>query len=167
MNITPTLHLIYGIPGSGKTSFAVKLERETRGVRFSPDEWMVTLHGTNPLEKLFREQHERIMLLVWEHVGRVLRAGCDVVLDAGLWTRADRDEARKRAAEFDAQSRLYALQCDVDEARRRVAARNKALPFGALEITEATFEVLLKRIEPLGEDEAHILVEGRSVGIKI
>ena len=155
----PTLHLLHGMAGSGKTTFARQLEREFHAVRFSPDEWMVTLHGTNPPESVFRPQLERIMMLIWEHVSRVLRAGSDVVLEGGFWTRASRDEARRHARELGVSWRLYALHCPVEEARRRVKERTKALPPGALEITDATFDHLLRQVEPLGDDENHIVVE--------
>ena len=158
MSAKPTLHLLYGAPGSGKTTFARQLERELRAVRFSPDEWMVSLHGTNPPESVFRPQHERIMALVWEHTGRVLRAGCDVILEGGFWSRASRDAARQHATEYGVTCKLYALQCPVEEARRRVLTRTAAMPPGTLEITGPTFDYLLRQIEPLGADENHVVV---------
>ncbi len=155
----PTLHLLHGMVGSGKTTFARRLEREFHAVRFSPDEWMVALHGTNPPESVFRPQLVRIMALIWELTGRVLRAGSDVVLEGGFWTRASRDEARQRAREIGVAWRLYALRCPVEDARRRVLARTAVLPPGTLEITGPTFDCLLRQLEPLGEDEDHISVE--------
>ncbi|MFT3867010.1 MAG: AAA family ATPase [Nibricoccus sp.] len=163
MSAKPTLHLIHGIPGSGKTTFARKLEQDLHAVRFSPDEWMVTLHGTNPPEPLFREQHERIMELIWEHVERVLKAGCDVVLDGGFWSRASRDDARRRSEKLGVACKFYALRCSVEEARRRVSARTKAMPPGTLEITEPTFDFLLGKLESLGADEECIEVPSDAV----
>jgi len=160
MSTKPTLHLIHGIPGSGKTTFAQHLEQETHAVRFSPDEWMVMLHGTNPPEQLFRLQHERIMALIWEHAGRSLRAGCDVILEGGFWSRASRDDARQRAKEFNVPYKLYALSCSIEEARRRVLARTKAMSPGTLEITGPTFDFLIGKLEPLGRDEEYIVVQG-------
>lgn len=154
----PTLHLVHGLPGSGKTTFAVRLARERNAVRFTHDEWMVTLHGTNPPEALFREQFPRVFALIWEHAGRVLVTGTDVVIDAGFWTRASRDEARRWAAEQGVACRLYAMDCVVAEARRRVLARTAAMPEGALEITGPTFDALAAQLEPLGPDEPHDLV---------
>ncbi len=151
----PTLHLIHGLPGAGKTTYAVGLARERKAVRFTPDEWMVALHGTNPPERLFRDQAPRIFALIWVHAGRVLAAGIDVVIDGGFWTRASRDEARAWAAQRGVNCRLHALSCDLDEARRRVLERTAAMPADTLEITAATFDLLAAQFEPLGPDELH------------
>ncbi|MEM6338151.1 MAG: AAA family ATPase [Bacteroidota bacterium] len=39
----PTLVIICGLPGAGKTTHARRLERELDAVRFGPDEWMEAL----------------------------------------------------------------------------------------------------------------------------
>ena len=40
-----TLFLMVGLPGSGKTTRAKELERETGAIRFTPDEWHLFLFG--------------------------------------------------------------------------------------------------------------------------
>jgi predicted kinase len=157
----PTLHLVHGLPGSGKTTFAIRLARELNAVRFTHDEWMVTLHGSNPPEDLFRQQFPRVFALIWEHAARVLATGTDVVIDAGFWTRASRDEARGWATQHGVAARLYAMACPPAEARRRVLARTAAMPEGALEITGPTFDVLAAQLEPMGADEPHEVVRAR------
>jgi predicted kinase len=154
----PTLHLVHGLPGSGKTTFAVRLARETNAVRFTHDEWMVTLHGCNPPEAVFRPQAARIFQLIWAHAARVLATGTDVVIDAGFWTRTSRDEARRWAAGRGAACRFYAMDVSLAEARQRVLARTAALPDATLEITGPTFDVLAAQLEPMGPDEPHELV---------
>ena len=153
------LHLLHGLPGSGKTTFAKTLARKLPAVRFTPDEWMVALHGTNPPEAVFRPQHERIMLLIWTHVERVLATGRDVVLDVGFWSRTSRDDARRRARVMGVDCIFYALKCSEAEARRRVLARTAKMPDGELEISAPTFEFLIRQMEPMGKGETHIVVE--------
>lgn len=160
----PTLHLLHGFIGSGKTTFAGQLERDRGAVRFSPDEWMVTLHGTNPPEALFRQQEVRINELLWQQALRVWRAGVDVILEGGFWTRASRDDARRRAADAGAAYRFYALRCSLAEARQRTLQRTACLPPGTLEITGETFDLLARQFEPMGADEEHIVVGSQADG---
>lgn len=41
----PTLHLICGLPGSGKTTLAKQLEHDPPALRLAPDEWMARIVG--------------------------------------------------------------------------------------------------------------------------
>ena len=60
----PTAHLLHGFVGGGKTTFARKLEREYRAVRFTHDEWMHKLYGPNPSEDQFAELYSRVGELI-------------------------------------------------------------------------------------------------------
>lgn len=153
----PTVHLIHGYIGAGKTTFAKKLAEDVNGVRFNPDEWMVRLYGEDPPAGQFAERLERVFALIDEQWVRVVRCGVDVVLDHGFWTRASRDAARERAAAASATCRLYALQCSEAVARARCHQRNADLQ-GSLYVADNTFDVLKSRFEPLQRDELHLLI---------
>jgi predicted kinase len=155
-----TLHLLYGGVGTGKTTFAKKLERELPAVRFTHDEWMARLFGRDPPADTFQESAARVWELIWDHAGRVLRVGVDVILDGGFWSRASRDDARRRATAIGVSCRLYCVTCPDHVARQRVRRRTAAMPPGTLYISDATIEVLNRRVEPLGPDEDCITVDG-------
>ena len=154
-----TAHLVHGFLGVGKTSFAKRLERSLPAIRFSHDEWMVRFYGTDPPADLFaghsRAVSEQIDLL-WP---RCLELGVDVVLDLGFWSRKQRDQARAIATARGAGVLLYRLNCPDHEARARLTARNEKLD-GDLLITEATYDLLRTRFEPLAPDEKREEVDG-------
>jgi len=150
----PTVHLIHGYIGAGKTTFAKQLAEKVNGVRFNSDEWMARLYGEDPPADQFAERLERVFALIDEQWVRVVRCGVDVVLDNGFWTRATRDAARRRAAAAGADCRLYALECSDATARERVRRRNADLQ-GSLYIADPTFDSLKARFEPLRPDEPH------------
>lgn len=149
----PKVYMIHGFIGSGKTTFAKKLEMETKAVRFTHDEWMTELYGTNPPADMFGVYHERVSKLIWGLTERLIQNGQSVILDFGFWSRKGRDEARQRTTQMGAIHQLYALSCPDSVMLGRTLARTASMPKGALEITEETFNTLRERFEPLGEDE--------------
>ena len=65
----PTLYLMVGLPGSGKTTYAKQLEEEVQAVRFTPDEWHIFLYGDDfhQVEKEVHDaRHDRVEELMWK-----------------------------------------------------------------------------------------------------
>ncbi len=154
----PTVHLIHGFIGAGKTTFARQLERETGAVRFSPDEVMSQRHGIDPPAELFATYHAAIMAELNATWPALVRNGRDVVLDYGFWKRAERDAIRDAVRAAGASHRLYSVFCDESTARSRIHHRNTDLR-GSLFIAPATYDLLKNGFEPLEPDEAHELAE--------
>jgi predicted kinase len=157
-----TAHLLFGYLGTGKTTFAKRLEVEHKAVRFTPDEWMARLFGDDPPEESFPKKAKAILELLEPLWTRCLSLGLDVVLDYGFWTRKERDEVRAVVARVGASACLYRLDCAGDEARRRIDARNQTAD-RSLYIAPATYDALWHRFEPLDCDEACLESYNRTV----
>jgi predicted kinase len=154
----PTLHLMHGFIGSGKTTYAKKLEADLPALRLNNDEWMVALFGVNPPQESFSSHYEAIKELQLDMAERVLVLGRDVILDYGFWSLAWRNEVRQKAMQWGVPFRFYAMITPIEECRRRVLARTEALPHGNLVIDANAFDELWQRFEPMGEDEVKVLV---------
>ncbi len=115
----PTLYVLIGLPGSGKTGRARKLEIERRALRLTPDEWMIPLFG-EPEAGGKRDVLEG--RFVWLAM-RALRLGVNVVLDFGVWARDERSALRSLAADAGADCELVYLPVSEEEQQRRVQAR--------------------------------------------
>ncbi|MGB3294334.1 MAG: ATP-binding protein [Phormidesmis sp.] len=153
-----TAHLIHGFVGAGKTTYAAKLEQDLSAFRFSIDEWMIALYGQNPPAEKFEEYHSRTTDLVWNVASRALELDQPIILDFGFWSRASRDDARRRIQSLGAKTILYRVTCAEDTMRSRVLARTTRSLERALYIDENAIESFRKRFEPLGVDEPHTLV---------
>lgn len=150
-----TVHLLCGLPGCGKTTFARRLATERRAVILGHDERMVARHGTNPPEAQFATLAREVTAELWQEAAQAVTRGRDVILDWGFWTRAERDDARRRAAEIGADAVLYLVECDDAVARARTLARTAAGGC-VLEINGAAWDVFRARFEPPTADEAAV-----------
>ena len=152
----PTLFLTCGLPGSGKTALARRLEREIPALRLTADEWLHDLYpAITTAEAEEGTLRGRVERLQWELTLRALQLGCDVVLDWGLWAREERDFYRDGARDVGARVVLCLLDPSVDELCERLTRRNADRPFGAFEISKEDLLRWAKRFQrPTAEELA-------------
>src|SRR5215207_4876224 len=82
-----TLHLMVGLPCSGKTTLARQLETKYSALRLTADEWHIRLFGydfwdniTESDEAKHASRHDAVESLMWDVAARVLLLGVDVIL---------------------------------------------------------------------------------------
>lgn len=120
----PTLFLMVGLPATGKTTTARLVEVEHDALRLTKDEWVKALYGAgNP--SLASDVIEGRLI----EIGlRALELGTNVVIDFGLWSRAERSALRKAAADRGARVELRYLELSRAEQRRRLDQRQADEP---------------------------------------
>lgn len=144
-----TLHLICGLPLSGKSTLAKKLARELPALRLTPDEWMQRIVGDGYND----EKRAAVEAIQWEIAEQVLRLGMDVILEFGFWNRKERDDFKAKAKSIGAATRLYFLDVPRDELHRRLQERNKNLPPDTFPIKETDLDEWIKQFEvPMPEE---------------
>ncbi len=129
METAPTLTLMVGLPGSGKTTLAKRLEEETGAVRFTPDEWHLFLFEDDfhhPEEHaLHDERHSRVEALQWDLGKKLLQKGVSVILDYGFWAKEERDEKYREALALGARFQIRYTHAPLEELCRRLEARGR------------------------------------------
>jgi predicted kinase len=119
--VTPTAILICGLPGAGKTTLAVQLAAERGALRLCPDEWMLAL-GIDLWDQSARD---RIEALQWQLAQELLEIGTSVVIEWGVWSRAERDVVRERARRLGATVELRVVDAPLDVLWARLSARQQ------------------------------------------
>ena len=119
-----TLHLMVGLPCSGKTTLAQKLEQELPALRLTPDEWQIRLYGQDAEEPEHDARHSLIEALLWNIASRAMELGTNVILDYGFWAREEREEYRMRAKQLGASSEVHYLDVSEDDLLMRLEERN-------------------------------------------
>ena len=126
MEKKPTLTLMVGLPGAGKTTRAKELEQATGAVRFTPDEWHLFLFGDDfhdPREHALHDQrHDRVEELQWRLGKRLLAQGVSVILDFGFWAKEQREEKYREAQALGVEFSLCYVHAPLEELCRRLEA---------------------------------------------
>ena len=154
----PTLFLTVGLPGTGKTTAARRIEAERGALRLTKDEWMKALYAhDNPASASDVIEGRLIQIGM-----RALSLGISVVIDFGLWSRDERSALRQAAADIGAAVVICYFELTPTEQRKRLDQRlaeapHETWPISDQELTEWASKIdiptsaELDGSEPVGE----------------
>ena len=148
-----TLHLMVGLPCSGKTTLAQTLEHELPALRLTVDEWHIRLFGQDAEEPEHDARHSLIEALLWNIARRALELGMNVILDYGFWAREEREEYRLRAKQLGASSEVHYLDVPEDKLLRRLAVRNSQPSQESFVISEESMKPWIASFQKPTPDE--------------
>ena len=122
------IHLICGLVGAGKTTFATQLSCEKSAMLFSIDEWMTTLFTPDLKGDIeydwAMERIGRIESLIWMQVQQLMALNIDVVLDLGLLQKGHREKFYDLAHKDGFDICLHLIEADKESRWQRVTGRN-------------------------------------------
>lgn len=121
----PTLHLLCGKIGAGKSTLSQQLAAKPRHVLISEDAWLATLHpGDIHSIADYLQRAATLRSVLTDHLRALLRVGVSVVLDFPFNTPAARAWAREVFEPVGAAHRLHFLDVADEVCKARLHARN-------------------------------------------
>jgi predicted kinase len=161
----PIVHLISGLPCSGKTTYATGLRADVNGVLYSLDRWLITAFGQYAISSVGHEEHTRRVVacreLIWESAIEVIRRSADVILDDGFFLRDNRIRHVGLAHAAGARAKIHFIDTPIDVIRTRLERRNARLPPHNFHIDPETLQGFLGLFESPSHDEgAEVVVIG-------
>ena len=143
MRQQPTLFLTVGLPSTGKTTAARRIEVAHKALRLTKDEWVKALYGhENPpsAQDVIEGRLVEIGL-------RALELGNNVVIDYGLWARDERSALRQAAADRDAIVDMRYFELSPAEQRRRIDQRQAEAPHTTWPMSDGELAEWASRME--------------------
>ncbi len=145
--MTARIHMICGLTGAGKTTYAEALRRDLGAVRFSIDEWNARLYfmDRDPTSDFqwFYDRVQRSCAQMRDTAGQVLEAGVPVVFDCGFTDLKERATFYDWADQRGIPVTLHFLNIDKATRWSRVQQRNteKGATY-AIEVTPGMFDFM-------------------------
>lgn len=149
-----TLHIMVGLPCSGKTTKAKILEKEYNALLLTTDKWHVKLFGNDVDWENHDKIHGIIEKIIWEVAERVLVLGNDVILDFGFWSKEERIFWKNKAKELGINFKMHVMNISEEELFKRLNIRNKD-PKESFIIPKEKMEEYIKIFQPIEQDEIY------------
>ena len=176
------LVLLAGVPGSGKSHFASRLERELEAYRLNMDILRGELFGTanrreqheynrqaeagldsEAIERFHNEKRLKLVEAFNKKLTGNLADGKSVIIDASQHVRRGRDRNRRIAETFDVPSLLVVVQTPYELAVKRAMERELAAdsyPFPTEKEAREEIERYLAEFDYPADNELHVYVNG-------
>lgn len=155
----PTLIMLYGFPGAGKTHFARQLCEVVQAAHVQGDRIRHELFDQPRFDK---QEGEIINHLMEYMAGEFLNAGISVVFDINAMRLTQRRNLRDMARKVHGSHILIWLQIDTDSAFRRVTGRDrrKSDDKYAMPLDQTAFDNQISYMQnPQNED--YIVISGK------
>lgn len=156
----PTLFLLYGFPGAGKTYLARQLCEELQAAHVQGDRIRYELFEEPRYD---RQENDIITHLMEYMTEEFLQAGISVVFDVNAARVGQRRELRELARRTKAQTILVWFQLDPESAFMRVVKRDRrrADDKYAMSMDRTTFEDALGHMQNPTSTEDYVVISGK------
>ena len=160
MQSTPTLHLLMGLPGAGKSTLARILHEITGAELLSSDEMRLSIFK-HPC--FSQDEHDRLYGILDHNVEHLLAAGRDAIYDANLNRLHHRQEKYKLAKAHGAKTILWWVHTEPSLAKIRRLNEQDHLLIPDGETPEHMFDRIASILEVPKKDELFIKVDGTNI----
>lgn len=149
---------------SGKSHYAKQIKEQENAVILSIDEVTYDLID-NEQGELYDVFAERVNKYLMKKAVEIVKAGCNVILDWGFWTKAERQETTKHFHQLGIDVEWHYVDIERSRWERLIEERNTKIQNGNggsdFYVDEGLMEKLLSKFEEPTRDEMDIWIENK------
>ena len=141
----PTIYMVCGVPGSGKTYFCKNVLMDhpwCHRVYISSDDIRKEICG----DASNQSKNSEVFDIFYDRARQAIQEGNDVILDATHLTKKIRNECRKHFEDLDCKFIAVQMMTSIEEAIRRNKNRDRIVPDYAM-------RRMAKMYQPVKDDE--------------
>lgn len=156
----PTLYMLVGYPGAGKTTTAKILEQLTGATRLSSDEVRLQMF---PQPTFSPQEHHQLYAELNRQTEDLLQAGKSVIYDANLNRLEHRQEKYGMCMQTGAKPVLLWIQAPREIAKERATHQDRAPLIPRNETAGEMFDRIADIIQRPSAEEDPILIDGTKI----
>lgn len=146
----------------GKSYYAKQIKEKGNAVVLSTDEATYDLID-NEQGELYDVFAERVNKYLMKKAVEIVKAGCNVILDWGFWTKAERQETTKYFNQFGIDVEWHYVDIEQSRWKQLIEERNNKIKNGNggsnFYVDEGLMEKLLSKFEEPTRDEINVRIE--------
>jgi predicted kinase len=146
----------------GKSYYAKQIKEKENAVVLSTDEATYDLID-NEQGELYDVFAERVNKYLMKKAVEIVKAGCNVILDWGFWTKAERQETTKYFNQFGIDVEWHYVDIEQSRWKQLIEERNNKNKNGNggsnFYVDEGLMEKLLSKFEEPTRDEINVRIE--------
>ena len=149
---------------SGKTYYANQIKEQENAVILSTDEATYDLID-NEQGELYDVFAERVNKYLMKKAVEIVKAGCNVILDWGFWTKAERQETTKYFNQFGMDVEWHYVDIEQSHWQQLIEERNAKIQKGNggsdFYVDEGLLNKTLSKFEEPTREEMNVWIENK------
>ena len=155
MKNIPTVYLICGFLGAGKTTYSKKLTQETGAIHLNPDEVCMLRYTSEEYETNWDFCFAQTVDYLWQEIATYIKRNKDVIFDMGFWTKSSRQQAINKIKQMGGNPIIYYIYAPDSVLKQRLTKRTGKIA----EQNLLHFDSIKKSFEEPSQEEVFITVK--------
>jgi len=156
----PTLYLMFGYPGAGKTTAAEIISQITGAIHLSSDKVRLELFPNPTFSQL---EHDALYQTLDKRTEELLRSGKSVIYDANLNRYQHRKDKYNICRRSGATPKLVWVQASRDVAKKRALHESRQHLWPRHETPHQLFDRVADVLEEPGPSEPFVVLDGTKI----
>jgi predicted kinase len=159
----PTLYLMFGYPGAGKTTAAEIIHKLTGAVHLSSDKARFDMFSQPNFDQ---REHDELYKALDQKTEQLLKDGQSVIYDANLNRLKHRQDKYDIGSQTGAKVVLLWVQTPKDIAKERASHLSRQHLWPPNETSSKLFDRIAGLIEEPGANEPYVAIDGTKLDIE-